>query len=228
MLLDPDTEIDVAYELCQLVGRAILPVRAGDGLGTAFFFVTAGGREYLVTAEPLTRLPVGEFGLRPSVTEPADVAGDALAVPHFAEWWSRRPGLGAAIMPTARLHELAEEAGWRWRTQQVPEVIAADADGIAGIGAEPGSAIVLALGVAEGGGRPLEVAIERYVREGDAVRIAADLPDGYVGAPVFGVLPGGDGEVGLRCLGLVLPAEEGGHAVATFDRIRAAVADIVN
>lgn len=225
MLLDPDTESDVAYELCQLVGRAILPVRAGDGLGTAFFFATAGGGEYLLTAEPLTRLPVGELGLRPSVTEPADVAVDSLAVPHFAEWWTRRPGLGAAIMPTARLHELAEDAGWRWRTQQVPEVIAADTDAIAGLGAEPGSAFVLALGVGEGGARPLEVAIERYAREGDSVRLTADLPDGYVGAPVFAVLAGSAGEAGLSCLGLVLPAEGGGHPVATFDHIRAAVAD---
>ncbi|NJP33103.1 hypothetical protein [Micromonospora thermarum] len=225
MLLDPDTESDVAYELCQLVGRAILPVRAGDDLGTAFFFATAGGGEYLLTSEALTRAPTGDVGLRPSVTEPADVAGDTLTVPDFVRGWCR-PGTGAAVMPTAGLHELAESAGWRWRTQQVPEVIAADSDAIAGLGAEPGSAIVLALGVGEGGTRPLEVAIERYAREGDTVRLTADLPDGYVGAPVFAVLAGSDGEVGLSCLGLVLPADGDGHPVATFDTIRAAVADL--
>ncbi|MEW2383406.1 hypothetical protein AB0873_15125 [Micromonospora sp. NPDC047707] len=225
MLLDPDTESDVAYELCQLVGRAVLPVRSGDGLGTAFFFATADGGEYLLTADALTRSATGEVGLRPSLTETADVAGDALTVPDFVKRWSR-PGAGAAVMPTAGLHELAEGAGWRWRTQQVPEVIAADSDAIAGIGAEPGSAIVLALGVGEGGARPLEVAIERYAREGDTVRLTADLPDGYVGAPVFAVLAGSAGEVELSCLGLVLPADGSGHPLATFDTIRAAVADL--
>ncbi|MER7458396.1 hypothetical protein [Micromonospora sp. NPDC126480] len=224
MLLDPDTESDVAYELCQVFGRAILPFRAGDGLGTAFL-CTVGGGEYLLTAEALTRAPVGEVGLRPSVVEPADVAGDSLTLPDFAGRWSREPELGVALMPTGGLHELAGDAGWQWRTQQVPEVIVADADAIAGIGSEPGSAIVLALGVGDGGARPLEVAIERYAREGDAVRITAELPDGYVGAPVFGVLATDDGEPGLCCLGLVLPAERGGHTLAMFDRVRAAVAD---
>lgn len=43
VLLDPDTENDVAYELCQLLGRAILPIsqrdgRGGTAFGTAFFF----------------------------------------------------------------------------------------------------------------------------------------------------------------------------------------------
>ncbi len=223
MLLDPDTESDVAYELCQLVGRAILPLRAGGAAGTAFF-LSLGGGEYLLTAEALTRAPVGEVGLRPSVAEPAEAAGDSLTLPDFAGRWFRAAGTGTAVMPTAGLHELAAGAGWRWRTQQVPEVVVADADVIAAIGAEPGSAIVLALGVGDGGARPLEVAIERYAREGDGVRVQAELPDGYVGAPVFGVLAAGDGEVGLRCLGLVLPAERGGHPLATFDGVRAAVA----
>jgi hypothetical protein len=42
---------------------------------------------------------------------------------------------------------------------------------------------------------------------------------------VFGVETGRDGEPALHCLGLVLPAEAGGHPVATFDRIRAALAE---
>ena len=85
VLLDPETENDIASELCKLVGRAILPVgrldRPGDtarGFGTAFFFTELvaaadGGqlvREYLLTADAITRAPFGEFGLRPSVTEP--------------------------------------------------------------------------------------------------------------------------------------------------------------
>ncbi|MER7421014.1 hypothetical protein ABT346_30250 [Micromonospora peucetia] len=230
MLLDPDTENDVAYELCQLLGRAILPIRrtdagAGDGdrgEGTAFLF-TGQGREYLLTADALTVGEAGEIGLRASVTEPAGVAADAVALPDFAARWRHHEDLGVAVMPTVDLHEHADGEGWRWRTQQVPDGIAADRDAITRMGAEPGSAVVLAHGVGVGGTRPLEVAIERVARVDDAVRLMVELPAGYVGAPVFGVRAGGDGEVELRCLGLVLPARDGGHPLATFDRIREAV-----
>ncbi|MFG1775762.1 hypothetical protein ACGFIG_04940 [Micromonospora sp. NPDC049048] len=230
MLLDPDTENDVAYELCQLLGRAILPLRrtddgAGDGdrcEGTAFLF-TGRGREHLLTADALTHAGAGEIGLRASVTEPAGVAAEAIVLPDLAEGWRHHEDLGLAVMPTAGLHEHAAGEGWQWRTQQVPDAIAADRDAIGRIGAEPGSAIVLAHGVGAGGARPLEVAIERVARVGDGVRLMAELPAGYVGAPVFGVQAGGDGEPGLCCLGLVLPARDGGHPLATFDRIREAV-----
>lgn len=230
MLLDPDTENDVASELCQLLGRAILPIRRTDagvgdgdrGEGTAFLF-TGQGREYLLTADFLTVAGAGEIGLRASVTEPAGVATDAVALPDFAAGWRHHEDLGVAVMPTVGLHEHADGEGWRWRTQQVSDGIAADRDSITRMGTEPGSAVVLAHGVGVGGSRPLEVAIERVARVDDAVRLMAELPAGYVGAPVFGVRAGGDGEVGLRCLGLVLPARDGGHPLATFDRIREAV-----
>lgn len=229
MLLDPDTENDVAYELCQLLGRAILPIRRTDagaaddrGEGTAFLF-SGRGREHLLTADALTHAGAGEIGLRASVTEPAGVAADAVALPDLADRWRHHGDLGVAVLPTVALHEHAAGQGWRWRTQQVPDAIAADRDAIARIGAEPGSAVVLAHGVGAGGARPLEVAIERVARVGGVVRLMAELPAGYVGAPVFGVQADGDGGPGLRCLGLVLPARDGGHPLATFDRIRAAV-----
>ena len=45
MLLDQETENEIVFELCQLLGRAILPVTGSDGpgapagvLGTAFFY----------------------------------------------------------------------------------------------------------------------------------------------------------------------------------------------
>ncbi|MEH0973470.1 hypothetical protein V6U77_20315 [Micromonospora sp. CPCC 205546] len=229
MLLDPDTENDVAYELCQLLGRAILPLRRTDagvqagagGEGTAFLF-TGRGREYLLTADALTRDGAGEIGLRASVTEPAGVAADAVALPDLADRWRQHEDLGVAVLPAVALHEHAAGQGWRWRTQQVPDAVAADRDAIARIGVEPGSAVVLAHGVGEGGGRPLEVAVERVARVDGAVRLLTELPAGYVGAPVFGVQAGDDGP-GLRCLGLVLPARDGGHPLATFDRIREAV-----
>ncbi|MGK5742382.1 hypothetical protein [Micromonospora sp. URMC 103] len=224
MLLDPDAEDDVAYELCQLLGRAILPYHRTDdadrdgagGYGTAFFY-REGGDEYLLTADAVTG-GAGELGLRASVTEPADAGPDALPV----DGWVRRPELGVAVLPVAGLHRQAGEGGWAWRAQPVVDVLAADAAVVARIGAEPGSAFVLALGVRDEGERPLEVAVERVVRAGEGLRIVAELPPGYVGAPVFGVEAAAEGGVALHCLGLVLPGT-GGHPVATFDRIRAAL-----
>ncbi|MFI6266213.1 hypothetical protein [Micromonospora sp. NPDC051006] len=227
MLLDPDAENDVAYELCQIVGRAILPYRrTGEadrdgGDGTAVLFRDATG-EYLLTADALAGVAPGEIGLRASVTEPAGVAPASVSVTLGEGGWVRRPEAGVAVLPTADLHRQAGEGGWAWRTQEVVDAIAADAEVIARLSAEPGSAFVLAHGVREDGSRPLEVAIERVVRADGTVRITADLPPGYVGAPVFGVQADADGELALHCLGLVLPGSDG-HPVATFDRIRAAL-----
>ncbi|MEV4811587.1 hypothetical protein [Micromonospora avicenniae] len=219
MLLDPDMENDVAYELCQLVGRAILPYRRADGTdpdgaGTAFLFQDPDG-EYLLTADSVAG-GAGELGLRASVTEPVGVAPAALSVAG----WLRRPEAGVAILPVAGLHGSAAAAGWAFRMQPVVDIVAADADVVARIDATPGSAFVLAHGLPEDGDRPLEVAIERVSRVGDEVRIGAGLPAGYVGAPVFGVETAADGGMALHCLGLVLPGTAS-HPVATFDRIRA-------
>ncbi|MEH0983231.1 hypothetical protein [Micromonospora sp. CPCC 205556] len=218
MLLEPDAENEVAYELCQLLGRAILPIGPADAAGTAFFLEGEAG-EYLLTADVLTMAEVGEIGLRASVTEPAGVAADAVVLADFPARWAHHPDVGAAAMPTAGLHTYADEHGWRWRTQPVPEAVAVRADEVAGLGAEPVSAFVLAVGVGEDGSRPLEVAVGRAVRTDDGgLRLTDALPAGYVGAPVFGVRADEAGQVGLRCLGLVLPGE-GGHPLATLDRI---------
>ncbi|MFI5929321.1 hypothetical protein ACIA3K_25580 [Micromonospora sp. NPDC051543] len=218
MLLDPDAESSVAYELCQVVGRAILPYRAADAYGTAFFF--QGGDdpvgEALLTAADLVGAAGGELGLRASVTEPAGVAPDAVAQGEIVPGWSSFPGDGVAVLPTAGLHRYAGDGGWRWRVQPVPAGIAAGPEAVA----DASSAFVLAHGVREDGSRPLEVAIERVVRDGDDVRITTELPPGYVGAPVFAVQADATGDVSLYCLGLVLPGV-GGHPVATFDRIGA-------
>ncbi|MEU4480846.1 hypothetical protein AB0F68_22745 [Micromonospora sp. NPDC023966] len=238
MLLDQETENEIAYELCQLLGRAILPVVGSDGpgapagtFGTAFFYSELVGatddgevvQEWLLTAAATTRTPYGEIGLRPSVTEPADGAAEPIELPDFASRWLQLPELGLAAMPTGGLHGYADDRGWSWRTQQVTDAVAAPADAVARVGAEPGSAFVLALGVGADGSRPLEAVIERVARDGDEVRVTPELPPGYVGAPVFGVeVP--DGGLSLRCLGLLLPANDGGHPVATFDRIRSALA----
>ncbi|WP_319461784.1 hypothetical protein [Micromonospora sp. RTP1Z1] len=239
MLLDPETENEIASELCKLLGRAILPVGQLDrpggtarGFGTAFFFTELIGaadggqlvREFLLTADTITRTPYGEIGLRPSVTEPPGAASDGILLPDFAARWVHLPGVGAAAMLAEGLHEHAEGRGWRWRTQQVTDRVAAPADTVARVGAAPASAFVLALGVAEDGSRPLEAVIERLVRDGDDIRVTTELPAGYVGAPVFGVETTAGDVLMVHCLGLVLPGEGGSHRIATFDRIRAALA----
>ncbi|MBM0231833.1 hypothetical protein JNW91_08160 [Micromonospora sp. STR1_7] len=222
MLLDPDAESGVAYELCQVVGRAILPYRTSAAFGTAFFFRSGDDPvgEALLTAADVVGSPGGELGLRGSVTEPAGVAPDAVPEVEIVPGWARYPGDGVAVLPTAGLHRYAGDGGWSWRVQPVPAGIAAGPEAVARLGADAASAFVLAHGVREDGSRPLEVAIERVVRDGDDVRITGELPAGYVGAPVFVVQADAAGDVSLYCLGLVLPGADG-HQVATFDRIGA-------
>ncbi|MFF5175090.1 hypothetical protein ACFY3U_20970 [Micromonospora sp. NPDC000089] len=215
MLLEPDVENEVAFELCQLLGRSIVPVGAA---GTAFFLRHQAG-EYLVTAGGVARAEAGELGLRPSLTEPAGVAPQVVPLPRE---WAHPRGTGAAIMTTDSLHAYAAQRGWSWRVQPVPDAVALRMDEVDALGDGPMSAIVLALGVRPDGERPLEVAVERAVRADAGLRVTADLPAGYVGAPVFGVRPDAAGEVGLRCLGLLLPPDDqGGHPLATLDRILA-------
>ncbi|MDG4798943.1 hypothetical protein [Micromonospora sp. WMMD980] len=240
MLLDQETENEIVFELCKHLGRSILPVAGSERpgapagtVGTAFFYSELVGatddgdvaHEWLLTADALTDRPYGEILLRPSVTEPAEGAAEPIELPGFADHWLRLPELGVAAMPTGGLHGHADDRGWRWRTQQVTEALAAPADAVARIGAAPGSAFVLALGVGDDGSRPLEAVVERVARDADGVRVTVELPAGYVGAPVFTVEAGAADEPVPRCLGLLLPARDGGHPVATFDRIRAALAE---
>ncbi|MFG1676904.1 hypothetical protein [Micromonospora sp. NPDC049282] len=242
MLLDQETENEIVFELCKHLGRSILPVAGSERpgapsgtVGTAFFYSELVGatddgeiaHEWLLTAEALTDRPYGEIGLRPSVTDPAEGAEEPIELPGFADHWLRLPELGVAAMPTGGLHGHADDRGWRWRTQQVTEAAAAPADAVARIGAAPGAAFVLALGVGEDGSRPLEAVVQRVARDGDEVRVTVELPAGYVGAPVFTVEAGPEGEPVPRCLGVLLPSHAGGHPVATFDRIRSALAGIV-
>ncbi|WFE41979.1 hypothetical protein [Micromonospora sp. WMMD998] len=241
MLLDQETENEIVFELCQHLGRSILPLtgsaRPGapaGTVGTAFFYSELVGtaddgelaHEWLLTADALTDREYGEIGLRPSVTEPAEGADEPIELPGFADQWLHLPELGVAAMPTGGLYGYADDRGWQWRTQQVTEALAAPADAVARIGASPGSAFVLALGVGADGSRPLEAVVERVARDGDGTRVTTELPAGYVGAPVFTVEAGPDGGPLPRCLGVLLPARDGVHPIATFDRIRSALAEV--
>lgn len=215
------------------------PARSGTPappeFGTAFLFnelVESGPagdrvREYLLTADVLTRTTLGEVALRADLIEPASAASDVLVLPQFGDLWSHRPDIGVAIMATSILHDHGRAKGRRWVTQEVTDGLAARAESVDRIDSQPTSAFVLGHRVGgPHGSRPLQMAVGHVIRDTGGVRFAGALPEGYVGAPVFvaGSPDGGRDGVALRCLGLLLPGGDD-HPVATFDLIRAAVAE---
>lgn len=148
-------------------------------------------------------------------------------MPRFAQLWTHRADLGAAIMATQGRHEHVPAKGWRWATQEVTDGVAARAPEVAAIGELPISAFVLGHLVNEpsGSSRPLELVVGRVIRDGDRLVFASPLPAGFVGAPVFCLQARGSDGGALQCLGLALPGDDR-HPVATFDRIRDAIADL--
>jgi hypothetical protein len=235
-LLIPDAVLDVA-------GRATLPfqaARADRSFGTAFWYndlveVAEGHeviRQYLVTAEPLTRYGLGQFTLREGLVEP-ELPADELVMPGFSKKWARAGDLGVAVMPTVELHLHAERKGWSWASQEVTAGLAARPEDIDGLGEEPVAAYALGHEVTGKPGtkhpeRPQTLLTGTVARTGEgAVRWSGGIPEGCAGAPVFAGVPHTDGRVKLVCLGLLLPAEPGAApetgTVATFDTLRSAI-----
>lgn len=232
--------------IMDVAGRATLPFHEVDedrNAGTAFWYndlvdATPGReviRQYLVTAEPLTRYPLGQFTLRDGLCEPPQSA-EVLILPGFGRLWTRLDDIGVAVMPTVELHTHAERRGWSWTTDEITAGLAADAQEIAAIGAEPVPAYALGHGAdsgADGDGEVVAWDIRRpavvagtVVRDADGVVRwgGAALPAGFGGAPVFLAVPLPDEQFRLVCAGLVLPGAAGAaREVLTFDRLRPAV-----
>jgi hypothetical protein len=245
VLLDAAVADQVVRTILATVSRSTFPVRvvgptntvtAGPLLGTAFLFNELVEslpdvdrvREYLLTADVLTRADVGEFQIRAELTEPAGMASDVLVMPRFSDRWQHRPDLGVAVMSTDGLHEHARRKGWSWVTQEVTDGLAARVDTIARIGAEPATAFVLGHPVGHPVGRnrgPAEVATGQVSLVDGDLRFVGDLVDGYVGGPVFIIEPLGSGAAAVKCLGLLLPGRSW-HPLATFDRIRDMIATL--
>lgn len=225
----------IVNAVLDVAGRSTLPfteARAHRDAGTAFWYndlvdSSTPGREvirqYLVTAEALTRHELGRWTLRDGLCAPEGGA-DELMMPDFASKWIRLEGLGVAVMPTVDLHTHAERKGWSWTTEEITEGLAAVADDLAAIGAEPVPAYVLGHGAdPEQDERPQSTVVGTVSRDDSGVvRWEGELPTGYAGAPVFLGIPLGDEQFKLVCLGLVLPGESP-YQVVTFDRIRPAV-----
>ncbi|AUG80823.1 hypothetical protein CFP65_6156 [Kitasatospora sp. MMS16-BH015] len=236
---------DVVNAVLASAARATLPFQQAHTdrhRGTAFWYnhlVESTPdedivRQYLVTAEALTRYDLAQWTLRTALCEPA-MSAELLLMTEFAAGWTRFDGLGVAVLPTAVLDAHAERKGWRWTTDEITDGLAATAEDIAAIGPEPISAYVLGHDVGEvdhpgGVGRGRDerlqaVLVGAVARTSDGVvRWSAPLPEGCAGAPVFIARPLGGGRFQLICVGLVLPGE-GPAEIATFDRIRTAVAE---
>ncbi|SDN28612.1 hypothetical protein [Actinacidiphila guanduensis] len=221
----------------QIAGRATLPFHATRpelSFATAFWYndlIETGGdheviRQYLVTAAHRTRYETGQWTLRPELADPEQPV-DELVMGGFMKRWTAFPTLGVAVMPTVDMHLHAERKSWRWATQEITEGLAARAEDIAAIVAEPLPAYILGH-TAEGGGRRparhqhlLEGAVSRPDPEGRMQWSGPELPDGFDGAPVFAALELPDEQLKLLCLGAIVPG--GPPTVATFDLLRPAV-----
>ncbi|MCP2311809.1 MULTISPECIES: hypothetical protein [Kitasatospora] len=229
----------IVNAIVENVGRATLPFQqanADRNHGTAFWYnhliestpEAETVRQYLVTAEELTRCDLAQWTLRAELCAPA-MSADQLLMTDFAAGWTRLDGLAVAVMPTAGLDAHAERKGWRWTTDEITEGVAASAQDIAAIGAGRTPAYLLGHDVgADRDERQQAVVVGAVTRAADGVvRWDAPLPDGCAGGPVFIGRSLGDDRFQLVCIGLALPGGEGGgegaHAIATFDRIRAAV-----
>lgn len=132
-------------------------------------------------------------------------------------------------MPTGGLHALARRKQWEWATDEITDGLAARAEDVAAVGAEPVPAYVLGHDVGpDRTDRPQAVVVGNVVRGTDDGRVwwNGTVPVGCVGAPVFVGVPLGDQRFKLVCLGVVLPAVGSRHPVATFDGIRSAVREL--
>jgi hypothetical protein len=245
----PDVSVDeraIMRAILARFGRATLPIQeahTAERRGTAFWFdelidATPGDRktrQYLVTADALTRCDLGELLLRPALCDPP-VNADLLLLPGFADLWMRPAGLGIAAMPTDALHAHGTRKGWRWTTDDITDDVAAREADVARAAERPTAVFILGHEVSRpdvhkatarttsvdrpiptpasatapapiSPERPQTVTPARAIRAADGViRVYGDVPQGLVGAPVFTVLPRPDDDAALVCLGMVLPA----------------------
>ncbi|MEV0274348.1 hypothetical protein AB0H43_36735 [Hamadaea sp. NPDC050747] len=225
--------------IIERLSRCTHPVKVGGRFGTAFLYnellestpETDRVREWVVTADQFTRDPLLELRLRPELIELAPSA-DYLALIHVEGAWTRRAGVG--VLSSWVLHEHADRKGWRWRTQEVTDGIAATKQQVQAVLAD-GERRAWALGhfdyeVVEvpGEPRPQGLVGASVTRDPDGVvRWRGELPEGFAGAPVFVADQLGRREFAMRCVGVVASADRN-PTIVTFDIIRELVARASN
>jgi hypothetical protein len=179
--------------------------------------------EFLVTAGQILPGAVGEVRLRPDMIKPSGAASDVLLMPRFAEQWTQDAPSGAAFTPFAGLHEHGRRKGWQWVTQEVTDGLAARAQDVAQITAEPQLAYILGHGV-HGTERPLVLVRANVQRDGHGtIRWSGTAEDGLPGSPVLMARVVDGRGIKLVCLGVLLPGAQD-NPIGTFDLIRTAIA----
>ncbi|MEV6964279.1 hypothetical protein AB0M47_04110 [Hamadaea sp. NPDC051192] len=221
--------------IAERLRRCTLPIKAGREFGTAFLYnelveSTPDAdrvREWVVAADRFTRGPTLEVRLRPEMIE-SERSSDYLLVMHMEDGWARRAGVG--VLTSSVLHEHAERKGWRWRTQEVTEGMAATRERVKTVLGD-GARRAWALGhfdyeVIEvpGEPRPQGLVSASVARDPDGVvRCRGELPNGFAGAPVFVADQVARLEFALVCLGVV-GGNERNPTVVTFDTVRELIA----
>jgi hypothetical protein len=213
--------------------RATLPFQqahTGRMPGTAFWYndlVDATPeheriRQFLVTAEAVTRYELAQWTLRAELCEPS-MSAEFLLMRDFADGWIRLPDLGIAVMPTAGLYAHAQRKGWQWTTDEITEGLAATESDLETLGSTPSPALVLGHDVGPRGERLQAAVVGGAFHAPDgALRWDRALPDGFTGAPVFVGRLLDESRFKLVCLGVVLPGERH-NVIIGFDRIRSAI-----
>ncbi|MFB7310259.1 hypothetical protein [Streptomyces sp. NPDC056192] len=214
--------------------RSTLPYQQahrGEDFGTAFWFNdlvdkqgdTQTVRQYLVTAGAMTRYDIAEVRLRPELSESA-MSADAIAMVKFEQEWTPLGDSGVAVMPTGGLHALARRKRWEWATDEITDGLAARAEDVAAVGAEPVPAYVLGHDV--GPDRPAAGRRRRERRAGRGRRATVVERHGSRGVRRGACLRRGSARRAAVQAGLPRCRPARGRLMAsgaTFDGIRSAV-----
>jgi hypothetical protein len=240
VLLTPAHDVNaIARFLIGLVGRGTFAMSqaAGGRESCAFLFndLLASGdggdtvATWILTADALTYADFGVFGIRPEMTGDGTPSAEAVIVTEYEHAWYHFPDIGVAAMPMAVLRDYSARKGWAWSTQEITDGLAATARDIASLGKEQHTTLVIGHPTDQPG-RPLGITVARIGMDGDVPTLGGSADRGFIGAPAFVAFPNpassDPDELLLKCLGVVLPGDAA-HPIATFDKIRPLVRQVV-
>lgn len=184
---------------------------------------------WILTADAMTYTDAGVFGIRPEMTEDGVPSAENVIVTRYQRAWYHFPDIGVAAMPMAVLRDYSARKGWAWSTQEITDGLAASARDIAGLGEEQHTVLVIGH-LADQRNRPTGTAVARIGMRGGVPALLGRADRGFIGAPAFVAFPNpaapDSGELMLKCIGVVLPGDAT-HPIATFDRIRPLLRQIV-
>lgn len=184
---------------------------------------------WILTADALTYVDVGRFGIRPEMSEDGAPSADGVLVTKYEQTWYHFPDIGVAAMPMATLRNYSARKGWAWSTQEVTDGLAAQAQDIANLGAVQHTTLVIGHPTYQRNRSPAVVAARIGMR-GSVPTLLGSVDRGFIGAPAFVAFPKPESsdpdELMLKCIGIVLPGDAA-HPIATFDKIRPVLRQII-